>query len=133
MAKTESDRQGEKFSIQRRLKSFRPAIMGLGALIRNEHNARIHLAVLVLVIAGGCLAGISPAEWLAVIILAGLVFAAECFNSAIEYLSDLITGEENEQIRKAKDIAAAGVLVSALAAVIAGIIIFIPRIIMLWH
>jgi diacylglycerol kinase len=53
---------------------------------------------------------------------------SECFNSAIEYLSDQITVEENDNIRRAKDVAAAGVLISAVISVATGIIIFLPEI-----
>jgi len=59
------------------------------------------------------------------------VLAAECFNSAVEYLSDRISNDYDEEIRKAKDLAAAGVLISAIAAVVAGLIIFIPAILRL--
>jgi diacylglycerol kinase (ATP) len=98
-------------------------------LLGYEHNARIHLFILVIVVIAGIIFRISGTDWLAIIIVSGLVFASECFNTAVEYLSDLITDEENELIRKAKDVAAAGVLISATAAVTAGLIIFIPEII----
>ena len=55
---------------------------------------------------------------MAILFVSGLVFVSECFNTAVEYLSDQITDEENENIRKAKDVAAAGVLISAIISVI---------------
>ena len=79
----------------------------------------------------GILFKISAADWLAIVLVSGLVFASECFNTAIECLSDMITGELNENIRRAKDVAAAGVLIAAAVSVITGIIIFIPEIIKL--
>jgi diacylglycerol kinase (ATP) len=119
------------FSLKERAKSFRAALNGIRLLVNNEHNARIHLFILVLVIIAGFLLKISASEWLALAILSGLVLAGECFNSAVEYLSDRISHEYDEEIRKAKDMAAAGVLISAFAAVVAGLIIFIPAILRL--
>ena len=123
----------EEFSLRERLKSFKAAFKGLAILFRNEHNARIHLAILLLVIAAGIILGITATEWLAILFVTGLVFAAECFNTAIEYLSDLITREENGHIAKAKDVAAAGVLMSAIVAIATGLIIFIPGILKLFR
>jgi diacylglycerol kinase len=129
MSRREKDYRMKKFSLTERLRSFRDAFHGIGILLGYEHNARIHLFILVIVVIAGIIFRISGTDWLAIIIVSGLVFASECFNTAVEYLSDLITDEENELIRKAKDVAAAGVLISATAAVTAGLIIFIPEII----
>ena len=41
---------------------------------------------------------------------------------------DLITKEKNEQAKIAKDVAAGAVLVSAIAAAIIGLMIFVPKI-----
>ena len=123
--------QKKKFSLTERLKSFRDAFHGIGTLLRYEHNARIHLFILVIVIIAGILFRISGTDWLAIFFVSGLVFMSECFNTAVEYLSDLITDEENENIRKAKDVAAAGVLISATISVVTGLIIFVPEIIRL--
>lgn len=108
--------------------SFRYAFSGIIFLIKSEYNARIHLVILILVVIAGIVLKISPAHWIAVLLVSGLVIASECFNTALEYLSDAVAHDTNPMIGKAKDVAAAGVLVSALAAVITGLIIFIPAI-----
>jgi diacylglycerol kinase len=108
--------------------SFRHAFSGIIALIKSEYNARIHLVILILVVIAGIVLKISPAHWIAVLLVSGLVIASECFNTALEYLSDVVAPDTNPMIRKAKDVAAAGVLVSALTAAITGLIIFIPAI-----
>ena len=131
MSRADSDLKKRNFSLVDRLKSFRAAFHGTGTLLKYEHNARIHLVILVIVIIAGILFRISGSEWLAILFVTGLVFASECFNTAVEYLADLITDEQNDNIRKAKDVAAAGVLISAVIAVITGLIIFIPEIIKL--
>lgn len=128
MGKPGKRNQKKKFSLKERIKSFSDAFHGMGTLLISEHNARIHLLILVIVIGAGFIFRISGSDWMAILFVAGLVFVSECFNTAVEYLSDLITEETNDNIRKAKDVAAAGVLISALISVITGLIIFIPEI-----
>ena len=118
----------EKFSIIKRLKSFTFALNGLKVLILEEHNARIHLVAAILVIISGILLKISNAEWVAVTFSIGLVFALETINSAIENLADFVSPEKNDQIKKVKDLSAGAVLIGAIAALVNGLIIFIPKI-----
>ena len=118
----------EKFSIIKRLKSFTFALNGLKILILEEHNARIHLVAAILVIISGILLKISNAEWVAVTFSIGLVFALETINSAIENLADFVSPEKNDQIKKVKDLSAGAVLIGAIAALVNGLIIFIPKI-----
>jgi len=112
--------------------SFRNAFSGIIVLIKSEYNAGFHLVVLVMVVIAGIVLKISTAHWIAIVLVSGLVIASECFNTAIEYLSDAVTPEANLMIGKAKDVAAAGVLVSAITAAITGLIIFIPAIVRLF-
>lgn len=122
----------EKFSIRKRIRSFGYALDGICTLLRDEHNSRIHVAVMVLVLAAGMLFGISAAEWMAVVICFGMVLMAEAMNSGIEALADLVMPERHPLVKKAKDIAAAGVLFAALASVAVGLIVFIPYVIKLF-
>ena len=55
-----------------------------------------------------------------------IVWVAEAVNTAIEFLSNAVTEEHNLLIKKAKDTAAASVLLAALAAVIIGLLVFLP-------
>lgn len=117
----------KKFSIKDRIHSFKYACKGIHILIRNEHNARIHLCAAILAVCAGFFFGITQGEWIAVIFAIGFVFSAEAVNSAIEYVADAFTAEPNELIGKAKDVAAGAVLLAALTAAIIGCIIFIPH------
>ena len=119
----------EKFSIKSRLKSFVYAINGLKVLLKEEHNSRIHLIAAIGAIVLSLVLQISTFEWLAVVLAIGFVFAMELMNSAVENMADMITKKQNETISKIKDLAAAGVLVSAVTAFIIGLIIFTPKII----
>jgi diacylglycerol kinase (ATP) len=116
------------FKITDRLKSFRYAFSGIADLLKYQHNARIHSAVFFLVLIAGVLFRISSSDWIAIILASGLVFASEAFNTSIEYLSDAVSSEQNEKIRRAKDVAAAGVLIASFVSVIIGLIIFLPEI-----
>ena len=117
------------FSFKKRIYSFRYAINGIKQLIITEHNARIHLSAAIITIGCGIWLGISPVEWMIIIMCIGLVFGAECFNSAVEAISDFVSPEYHNTIKRIKDLAAAGVLCVALASAITGCIIFIPKII----
>lgn len=115
-----------KFSLADRIHSFRYAFRGIKYLLVEEHNFRIHLVVLLLVIVAGIMIGISLSDWLAIIFVSVLVLVSEGFNSSIEKLSDAVNPEADERIRMAKDIAASAVLISAVAAIITGLFVFAP-------
>lgn len=121
-----------KFSFAERLHSFGYAFRGISELIRREHNFRIHLAVLIIVIAAGIFFRISSTSWIVIILVSALVLVSESFNTSVEKLADVISPEPDERIRMAKDIAAAAVLISAIAAVIAGLLIFVPHLMKLF-
>ena len=118
----------EKFSIKKRLKSFLYAFNGLLLLIKNEHNARIHLVATVCVIAAGFIFQITAFEWIAIIFAIGLVFVSEIINSSIEQFADFVSPDKHEKIKTVKDFAAAAVLVAAFISVIIGVIVFFKRI-----
>ncbi|NCC77870.1 MAG: diacylglycerol kinase family protein, partial [Clostridia bacterium] len=69
----------------------------------------------------------SPLEWALIAYSIGSVIAAEIFNTAIERLADRITAETDLVIGKVKDLAAAGVLVTAVVAAVIGLIILVPK------
>ena len=118
----------QAFSIRKRVESFGFAFNGLKILIREEHNARIHLLAVVCVTIAGFGFKISTPEWIAVVGAFGFVIAMEIVNSTIEGISDFISPEKHEMIKKIKDLSAAAVLVAAITAFIIGLIIFSPKI-----
>jgi diacylglycerol kinase len=128
MKTEDKNNQTGKFNLNARLKSFRNAFSGFSVLLKYEHNSRIHLLILILVLVSGLILRISFSDWIAIILASGLVFISECFNTAVEYLSDIISPGYDERIGRAKDVAAFGVLVSAIISVIIGMIIFLPAI-----
>lgn len=104
------------------------AVKGVGYVLRKERNARIHLLFAVAAILIGAALGVSGPELAAIFFAIIIVFLAEIFNTAIEKTLDLIEPNHHAQVAIIKDMAAGGVLVAALGAVIIGIIIFTPYI-----
>ena len=82
---------------------------------------RIHAVVAVAVIVAGAGLRLPAAAWAIVFLTIALVVAAELFNAAVETVVDLVSPEEHPHAKRAKDVAAAGVLVTAAGAVAVGI------------
>lgn len=109
--------------------SFKDAFAGLRYTFLNERNFRIHTVVTLLVVTAGFVLTINKSEWLAIILCIALVMTAELVNTAVETVVDLVVGNTYHDLAKiAKDVSAAAVVLSALLAVIIGIIIFLPYI-----
>jgi diacylglycerol kinase len=119
--------QPKRFSAKERFQSFTYAWSGIKHLFQSEHNTIIHLVVTISVLVLGVLFAIARWEWIALIIAIAMVWTAELFNTAIEKIMDFISTERLPQIKWIKDMAAAAVLITAIAAVAVGLLIFIPR------
>lgn len=100
----------------------------MATLLKDEHNSRIHVCVMIAVILAGILFGITSYEWCILLLCFGLVLMAEAMNSAIEAIADMVMPEFHPLVKKAKDVAAAGVLISAMASVAIGLVVFLPYI-----
>jgi len=108
------------------LKSLSYALDGLRSALKTERNLRIHIIAMCLAVALGFYLGLSLTEWGFVIFAIGFVLVAELFNTAMERLGDeAANGKRKQVIKKAKDIAAAAVLLSAVTALIIGILFLI--------
>ena len=121
--------KSQKFTVIKRVKSFLYALNGLKIGLKEEHNMRIHLLATLCVLCVSIFFNINVNEWFAVIFAIGLVFAMELINSAVENLADFVSLKKHDSIKKIKDLAAAAVLVSAIVALVVGLIIFIPKIV----
>ncbi|GAM15214.1 diacylglycerol kinase [Mesobacillus selenatarsenatis SF-1] len=108
--------------------SFKFGFEGIAAAAAKERNVQIHLAISVIVILSGFIFSINKYEWIAIILSIGGMVSMEMINTAIERTVDMYTKEYHPLAKQAKDIAAGAVLVFAIASVMIGIIIFLPRI-----
>ena len=103
--------------LSKRLKSFGYAFQGIRTLLFTQAHARLHLLATVLIVSVGMYLGFSRWEWTAILLCIGLVWMAEAFNTALEFLADEVSLEQRSRIGKAKDVAAGGVLITALVSV----------------
>lgn len=115
------------FSPHRRLRSFRHALHGLAYFVRSQPHALIHLLATVLVIRFAWWMKVTREEWMILVVAIGLVWIAEAMNTAVETLADAVHPGRNSTIGRAKDVAAAAVLISALVATVLGAFVFVPR------
>ena len=115
---------------KRLINSFKYAIQGLVYAFKKEQNMLIHVIICITVIALGILLKISYFEWLICFILFGLVMSTELINSAIEALVDLVSPNKHPLAKIAKDTASAAVFIFALVALVSGIFILLPKILM---
>lgn len=118
-----------RFSVLARLKSIKDALAGIALLLKNEHNSRVHLLATVLVILLAFYLSVSTLEWALLTIAITMVWSAEAFNTALEYLCNKVSPEHDQLIGQAKDVAAAAVLLTAIGAVVLGALVFIPYLI----
>ena len=110
--------------MKKQLKSFGFAIRGFVGAVCDEGHLRFHLVAAVYVLVFSLFYHFSAVQTAVLVILIALVIAAELFNTAIEKACDAITKEQNEHIKRAKDISAGAVLVMSVAAVIVAVIFF---------
>lgn len=111
--------------------SFCYAGRGLWRTLRTQPNARIHLGAAIAALALGWGLGV-PTGQMAVLVLAiTLVFLAEVLNTVIEITLDLAHPAHHPAVGWAKDAAAGAVLLCALAAVVVGLFVLLPPLVLL--
>ena len=103
-------RMKKRFLNRTFLDSVKRASIGLWHAIKTEKNYLIYFINVAIAAAINVYLGFTPIEWLIHALTIAGVFSAECFNTAIEHLCDIICDSYNEKIKIIKDIASAGVL-----------------------
>lgn len=113
--------------------SFELALTGIVTAVKEERNMKKHLVLGILVVFGGLVLRVSAVDWLFLLMAIFLVIAGELINSAIENVVDLAADYSfHLRAKKAKDMAAGAVLVLSGFALIVGLIVFVPKIWMLF-
>ena len=115
-----------RIRIRRLLKSYTYAVRGLIKTFREEQNLKIQTLASLLVLVLGIYFRLSRIEWAVLTLVISLVLIAEITNSAVERITDVLKPRINTYVKEIKDIMAAAVLLSSIAAIIVGAIIFIP-------
>ncbi len=106
--------------------SFRYALEGIACVVREERNARIHLAAAAAVIALGLWLNLTTIEWALIVVAIALVLVGEMLNTVIEMVIDLVMPDEHPLAKGAKDVAAGAILVVSFAAAIIGLLVLGP-------
>ena len=116
-----------QFSIVSRFKSFGNALAGLSDMLFTEHNAWVHVLGTILALDFAWWLEVDRNGWALILIAIVLVWIAEAFNTVLEIMADLVVGQRySKMVKRAKDIAAAAVLIAAMGAVGIGISILGP-------
>ena len=116
------------FQFTGRVRSFRYAVAGIFRMLRCQHNAWLHLGVTGGVVGAGFFFGLTAPEWCWIILAMAIVWTAEALNTAFEFLADAASPTFHPLIRDAKDVAAGSVLITAVGAVVIGVIVFWPHV-----
>ncbi|MEE0061473.1 MAG: diacylglycerol kinase family protein [Acutalibacteraceae bacterium] len=106
------------------LKGFLCAFQGLAECICTERNMRIHIVISLYVLYFSKYYSLSVEKFAILVIIMAVVLSLELLNTAVERACDAITKESHPLIKSAKDAAAGAVLVSAIASVVIGVLLF---------
>ena len=123
----------KKYGFKRLGKSFVYAFRGIISAYKTEQNLLVHTIALIINIIFMIVFKLSTIECVLIIIVITIVFALEMVNTAIEYAIDMAMPQIHPLAKISKDVASGAVLVSAIGALIVGLIIYIPKIIMLFN
>jgi diacylglycerol kinase len=118
-----------KLFLYSRLQSFKYAFAGLEYVLRTQKNAWIHALATGLVFCFGIWLALPAQSWAILFLTIGVVWMAECMNTAIEAILDLVSPQKHPLAKIGKDAAAAGVFVVACSAVLVGLAILGPPLI----
>ncbi|MBM3165042.1 MAG: diacylglycerol kinase family protein [Bacteroidetes bacterium] len=113
--------------MKRFIQSIGNALSGIQAAWKQGGNFKIQVALGFMALGLGILLKINATEWFVILLFTSGVLSLETFNSSLEALCDTITTEQNKGIKTTKDFAAGAVLLFSIGAFIAGLIIFIPK------
>jgi diacylglycerol kinase (ATP) len=116
----------DAFSFSGRIRSVNHALNGIVTMLKGQHNAWVHLVATIAVLTAGVIFGITVTEWCVLVLAIVSVWVAEALNTAFEFLCDVASPEFHPLVKKSKDVAAGAVLLSAIGAVVLGMIVFVP-------
>lgn len=112
-------------------RSFHYAYDGVKEAFKNEPNFRAHILFGTIALVVGFALQLSSIEWLILLLTISGVVILELVNTAIEAIVDLVSPGVHPRAKVAKDVAAAAVLGSSIMAVIVGLVLFLPKILII--
>lgn len=108
--------------------SFSHAIRGITEAWETQQNFRIHIIISILVLILSIVLKLTLIEFVFIFISVMFVIVSELLNTSIEYFADFVESNYNSTIKTVKDISAAAVLISVFTSIVAGSLIFLPKI-----
>lgn len=109
------------------VESFNAAIEGFVYVFKSQRNMRLHFLMGLFALLLGILLNFTYMELMVLCLTISFVLFAEMFNTAVEYTIDLVSQEYHPLARIVKDIGAGAVLLSSMAAIVVGYILFASR------
>lgn len=109
-----------------RIASFRHAFHGWWYVLRTQRNTWIHAAFTSAVIIVSLWLSIPARDWAVLVLVIAMVWSAEFFNTSIEAVVDLASPVHHPLAKVGKDVGAAAVLIAAGAAVLVGLLLLGP-------
>ena len=106
--------------------SFKNAIIGWWHVIRTQQNAWIHTLATIVTLLIAFWLQITLRDWAVLVLTIAMVWTAEFLNTALEIVVDLASPDLHPLARVGKDVGAASVLIAALSAVVVGVLLFGP-------
>jgi len=107
--------------------SFKYAFRGILDALKSETNLKIHFIISIIVILFAIYFKFSTVEFAILFLTISLVIILEFINTTVEKLSDIIHPDKSEEVRVVKDISAGAVLLGAIASIVIGIFLFLPK------
>lgn len=121
-----------KYKAENIFMSFQFAIRGLLLSIKSQKNFRAELIIGIIAMILGCYFHFSTTEFAILILTITIVLMAELFNTVIEFVVDAYFGQKYSVLAKmAKDISAGAVLLVSIASLGVGVVLFIPKMMVL--
>jgi len=109
-----------------RARSFRHAFSGWGYALRTQPNTWIHTVFSLAILMVCAWLRLPPRDFAIIIVTITLVWAAELINTAIEAAIDLASPDPHPLAKAGKDAAAGAVLVTAIGAILIGLLVLGP-------
>ena len=111
-----------------RIKGGGYAIKGAWLLLRHEPSIQVQFGIGIFMTIAGFYFEITSTEWMLQVLAIGLVMGTEGLNTAVENIADFVHADFHVKIGHIKDVAAGAVFFASVAAVVIGLIIYLPYI-----
>ncbi len=113
--------------------SFKFSLDGLKYAYLHEQSLILHILVMAIVIGCGFGFDATPMQWVIILVMGSLILVAELFNTAIEAVVDMVTGDYHPLAKVAKDTASAACFIADITAFGMWLVVFVPKIIELFR